>query len=1280
MDNESNHQWRFWIDVGGTFTDCIYQRPDGSQGDLKVLSSAVVKGRSRQPISENSLECSDLVGPSPGFYEGFQLRVLSEGGKVVARSTVTRFDCVNGRVGFSPTDFSGAQFRFELMSSEAAPLLCIRQAIGLRISDQIPDLELHLGTTRGTNALLTRSGARTGFVTTKGFRQILEIGDQSRPHLFKIDIKKNPPLYEQCIEIDERILFDGTVEVAIDQHRVQEQLAELRANGIESLAICLMHGFRFDRHERQVEEIARSVGFDIISRSSDLAPLVKIVPRGETTSLDAYLNPLLTGYLNGIASKLSLGSQMKLMTSAGSLTSVARFSGKDSTLSGPAGGVVGMARAAQQAGFERSIGFDMGGTSTDVARFDGEFNIEYESVKAGVRVFTPTMSIETVAAGGGSVCRFDGTRLTVGPESAGADPGPACYGRSGPLTVTDVNLYLDRISEQHFPFPLDRSAVNSRLEELCREIERSLGKEYSPATLAAGFFQIANVQMASAIHAVSVAKGFDIRDYVLVGFGGAAGQHLCAVADELEITRALVHPRASVLSAYGISLARQSSHRTRSILAPLNDRPTGLLDGEFAELKADAKAQLVDDGCGSQQIRFHQRIELRFRDTESYLTVEYGKDLTDRFFSEHQQQFGYLLQRDLEIGAIHVEAFTEPPQCFSPQPIARNRKLNTTIDLNGWATVDRKSCRPRDYCCGPARIVDESTSVVVDKDWEAVFLDDGQIVLERQTANQPKSGKLKPSDEQTDPVLLEIFNNRFFTIAHQMGTTLRKTSCSVNVKERLDFSCAVFNSRGELVVNAPHIPVHLGAMSETVKATIQENPEIEREDVFVTNDPYRGGSHLPDITVVTPVFIDRGPLDQSKNDRERPMFFVASRSHHAEIGGKRPGSMPPDAQNLAEEGVLISNFKISQNGETKFDELSQLLSSGPYPSRSVAENLADIAAQIAANQRGVSDLLTLVGNYTAPVVDRYMKLIQQYAESKTRRAIRELPQGPMKFQDELDNGAKILLSVHREDNELVFDFRGTDATCPDSHNANSAIVSAAVMYCLRCLIDEDIPLNEGILVPARIELGDCFLNVRYGGSPQNSPPVSAGNVETSQRIVDTIFGAMGIAAASQGTMNNLLIGDDTFGYYETICGGAGATKDHNGASAVHTHMTNTCLTDPEIVESKLPMIVRQFSIRLGSGGRGLTSGGDGVVREIEVTKPVSVSLLTNRRGENAPFGLEGGEPGMPGRNWLIRCDDAESVELPGQCHFEMNVGDRIKIETPGGGGFGSANSTKLQKR
>ena len=1498
--------WEFWIDVGGTFTDCIARSPDGMLRTAKVLSSAVTKGRATATDDPRRFVDERRAGDPPAFWTGYRVRFLDADGNSLAETTVTEFDAATGTliiaddisVGWAVPTNVFLPLSYELASGEEAPILAIRTILGLRLDEPIPPVTVKLGTTRGTNALLERKGARTAFITTRGFADVLLIANQDRPRLFDLAIQKPEPLFERVVEIDERLDANGNVLRSPDEEIVCRQLRELRQTGVESIGICLLHSFANPAHEQLVERLARETGFTEISTSSRLSPLIKIVSRGDTTLMDAYLNPVLREYVGTIRASLGIAdcglriadcnessadreidlireilrsawmplstqpdewqvfltdftsrleaaglqrssvftvrlvadalaaellkssnsgtviscndfcmqlerwlriakpfreeahsairnpqSAIKVMTSAGGLVDADRFVGKDSILSGPAGGVIGFSRVAQRAGFAKSIGFDMGGTSTDVARFDGTYEMEYETKKAGVRVVSPMLAIETVAAGGGSVCGFDGVKLHVGPESAGADPGPACYGRGGPLTVTDVNLYLGKILPARFPFPLDRAAVEHRLGELCKRIADSpLGKQYTPTELAQGYVDIANANMVRAIRRISVAKGYDPADYTLVTFGGAGAQHACAMAESLGIRSILVHPFAGILSAYGIGQADVRRFGERAVLQAYSEETLAELEHVFSELEQETidavRAEDIPDNCVDPPIR---SLDLRYRGVESVITVLRPDDgnFARRYGELHQQLYGYVhAGRPLEIVAARVEVVGRTPVPEEPAAELHSRQPNPTETVRVWfggrehqtAVFLRGNLQAGDEISGPAIVCEPTSTVVIDPGWAATVREHSELVIKDRRSEvggqtseigeqNPQSAIHNP--QSADPVLLEIFNNLFASIAEQMGVTLQQTSVSTNVKERLDFSCAIFDPRGNLVVNAPHIPVHLGAMSETVKRIIADNPDMSPGDVYVTNDPYRGGSHLPDVTVVTPVFASREsrvesrePESESHSDsgsrlstlgsrlfsdsqlstlNSQLLFFTASRAHHAEIGGIVPGSMPPFSKNLAEEGVLIRNFKLVDRGESREAELEALLRSGPFPSRAVADNLSDVAAQVAANNAGMRQLRDLVARYTLPVVQAYMGHIQRAASEKMRLALAAIPDGEYALTDHLDAGQQICVRITITGDRAIVDFTGTSPAmlpivegvgCPEFNfpgetpqtveggggklnsghptptppqslnlNANRAIVTAAVLYVFRCLIAEDIPLNSGVLDPVEIVLPECLLNPPEHDDPAECPAIVGGNVETSQRVVDTLLGALRVAAASQGTMNNLTFGDDTFGYYETICGGSGATPDADGADAVHTHMTNTRLTDVEVIERRYPVRIRRFAIRRGSGGdsrrtalRGrperaeLTAsegrptghrGGDGIVREIEFLKPLKVSMLSERRGPFAPFGLNGGTPGQLGRNTLASRERERPEDLGGKFAIDMQPGDVLLIETPGGGGCGA---------
>jgi len=1286
MHNQTDCQFsertQVWIDVGGTFTDWIVRVPDGAERAGKVLSNATVKGGVKKPAAGREVSVDGLPAMPGGFWAGYRFRMLESNGQKLFETAVVSNSGGDNRIQLElPVSEALADraVSWELCSPEPSPVFAIRQFFGLPLDALLPDLDLYLGTTRGTNALLTRNGARTALVTTQGFGDLLRIGGQDRPHLFALTVRKPVPLFELSIEIDERIAADGTELRQPDPDRVRSQLLALRRSGIESLGICLLHGFRFAQHEQLVARLAREAGFSEVSLSSEVAPLIRMVPRGETTVLDAFLNPVIRSYCDEMLKSLSGNSQLQLMTSAGTLVPRERFSGKDSVLSGPAGGVVGFARAAQAAGFQRAIGFDMGGTSTDVARFDGEFSREFETRKAGVRILTPVMAIETVAAGGGSICSFDGVRLKVGPDSAGADPGPACYGSGGPLTVTDLNLLLGRIGTDQFPFRLDLAAAERRIDELRDAIRMAGGPEYSRTDLAGGLLDIANHSMAMAINTVSVQKGFDPADHLLVAFGGAGSQHATSVAERLGIGQILIHPLCSMLSAVGIGQSERAAHVVESVLQILDSNWLAGAATLFKSLTNRASVQLRVDLRGgslrepSPTIFTHRfGLDLRFKGTEPTIHISQptDNDWKSAFLAAHQKLYGYVQDRPIEIVSARAEAIV-PGETWLPTEIpgvTRTASSSGTVSMycrNGTGSLEQVDAQVfpweelgcGDQVNGPAVVTSATTTVIVDPGWKGVVLGNGSLVLRRERVYGVSRYVEGTGD---DPVAVEIFNHCFGAIARQMGITLQQTSISVNIRDRLDFSCAVFSADGKLVVNAPHIPVHLGSMGESVRAVIAANPDVLDGDVFVTNHPYRGGSHLPDVTVVTPVFA---------NSDGRPAFWLASRGHHAEIGGKTPGSMPPDARTLADEGVLIDNVKVVEAGIDRMERIERLLIESRWPSRAPADNIADMRAQIAANRMGANELERLVEQQTLPVVQRMMESIRAAARRTVEMRLGRIPDGEYSFSDAMDSGARICVRIEKSGERLRIDFSGTDPVQPDNLNANRGIVAAATMYVLRCLLDYDIPLNDGILEPVEIVIPEnCFLNPVPDVDPAKCPAIVGGNVETSQRVVDVLLGALGMAAASQGTMNNWLMGGEGFGYYETLGGGTGATADGPGADAVHSHMSNTRLTDPEVLETRYPVRLVECRIRTGSGGAGAMHGGNGMVRTVEFLQPLTVSLLTSRR-TTRPYGLNGGESGLSGINRLVHCD-GKTEELPFRTAVQVQPGDRLQIETPGGGGWG----------
>lgn len=1299
--------WQFWIDVGGTFTDCIGRDPSGDVVTHKLLSTGVYKGVGRLSADRRTLHGVDLVrGAPPGFFDGFSVRAATEcdspDGLVVARfdprgGWIELSAALRGRAAdaVAPREpgvagSAAETLAFELSCGLEAPVVAIRRLLGLRLDQPIGGVALRLGTTRATNALLERKGASTALVTTAGFGDILRIGYQDRPRLFDLNIVKAEQLYALVIELDERVDSSGKVLRPLDESAARGALRTARDQGIASLAICLLNSYRNPAHEQRVAQLAREIGFDTVSVSTDLSPLPRIVPRGETTVVDAYVTPVLHDYLRRLAAAMP-HADIKLMTSSGGLADVHAVRGRDALLSGPAGGVNGVAHVAAVNHCLPAIGFDMGGTSTDVCRFDGRHELRHETLlrdprtAAHTRIVAPMLAIETVAAGGGSVCWFDGVKPAVGPHSAAADPGPACYGAGGPLCITDCNLLLGRIARERFAFPLDLEAAERRIDELRERIARDTGRDYTREELAAGYLDIANAHVTGAMRRISTSRGLDPRSHALVAFGGAGGQHACAVALALGMRRVIVPRFAGLLSALGVGLAEMSAHGERDVGEPLSPEFLRRVEPRFAALADELRQRLVAQGASPERLASPRRsLELRYAGQSTSIEVVEPSDgaFADQFARLHREQFGFVLPgRAVEVASLRVElrerradpSVPEQQAAVSPPP-----RPQTTVRawFDTWCDTplfERDALCAGAMIAGPAIMIEPNGTVVVERGWTATISARGDVVLSPvdapalAPAQAVAAQAVEPAGAaQPDPILLELFNNRFAAIAEEMGAALQRSALSVNVRERLDFSCAIFDPSAALVVNAPHIPVHLGSMSECVRQLAERCPDMQPGDVFVTNHPFRGGTHLPDVTVVTPVFIGDGP---------RPDFFTASRAHHAEIGGITPGSMPPFSKRLAEEGVLIDAVKLIDAGVSREDELRALLSAGPFASRRVDENLADVHAQAAANQTGALRLRELVDSAGLSVVTQYMRHIQAAAEAKTRRAIARLPGGTHRFADALDDGTPLCVTLRVAGDSVEIDFAGSGPVHAGNLNANRAIVTSAILYCLRCLIDEDIPLNAGVLAPVRIRIPRGLLDPARTDAA-HWPAVVGGNVETSQRVVDCILGALGLVAASQGTMNNLIFGDETFGYYETICGGSGAGPTFNGADAVHTHMTNTRLTDPEVLEARYPVRLLAFAIRRGSGGSGRHRGGDGVIRQLEFLAPLELSLLTQRRTRR-PFGLAGGAPGQAGRNTLRRAADGTIEDLGPVAHRRVAPGDVLTIETPGGGGYGGTKPASV---
>jgi 5-oxoprolinase (ATP-hydrolysing) len=1235
-------RWQFWIDRGGTFTDLVALSPEGQVVTRKLLSE------------------------NPERYRDAALQGMCEILRLPAGAPLAEFvDCVK------------------------------------------------MGTTVGTNALLERQGAKVALAITRGLKDCLRIGYQNRPDIFALNIRLPEQLYAAAVEVDARVTAQGEVLQALDAERAARQLQALYDQGYRALAIVLMHAWRYPEHERQLAALARRIGFTQVSVSHEVSPLLKIVSRGDTTVVDAYLSPLLRHYVAQVAEGLGKqkpspkdlergrqsegkshfdlprpgllpegegelfscspedrGGQPRLMfmQSNGGLTEAGAFQGKDCILSGPAGGIVGAAAVAELAGFGKIIAFDMGGTSTDVAHYAGELERSFETEVAGVRMRAPMMTIHTVAAGGGSILHFDGIRFRVGPESAGANPGPACYRRGGPLTVTDANLMLGKLPlfpnvfGPHGDMPPDAEKVRELFSDLAGRIHAQTGEVRTPEQVAEGFLDIAVENMASAIKKISVQKGYNVAEYALCCYGAAGGQHACKIADRLGMQTVLLHPLAGVLSAYGMGLADFRVLKEQALEMPWDQAGEDALRACLDGLEALGRLSLKEQGLEGLKVRAVPRLLLRFQGTDTSLPVGFADKAAMRedFRRQYRQRFGFcyedrpLLIETALVECIGSEAYTVGFDAVSMDGDGLPESFIRMFSHGRWHRAPvyrREALRVSESVDGPAVIVEATSTIVIEPGWRGEMQADGNLLLSRA---QPLE-RTFAAGTRADPVLLEIFNKLFMSIAEQMGFVLQNTAHSVNIKERLDFSCALFDAEGRLIANAPHIPVHLGSMGESVQALLRRyRGGWASGDVYLLNSPYAGGTHLPDITVVTPVFAPQG---------NEPLFFTASRGHHADIGGCSPGSMSANSRSIEQEGVCSEGLKIVEQGRFQEAALRAWLASGEYPARNPEQNLADLQAQIAANEKGARELLQMVEHYSLPVVQAYMQYVQDNAEACVQAVLAKLSGGA--FEYAMDDGAKIRVAVEvdRERRRARIDFTGTSGQLPNNFNAPAAVCKAAVLYVFRTLVQDDIPLNAGCLKPLDIVIPEgTMLNPSYPAA------VVAGNVETSQMIVDALYGALGVLAASQGTMNNFTFGNGRYQYYETICGGAGAGPGFDGCSAVHTHMTNSRITDPEVLEWRFPVLLKEFSIREHSGGAGRWRGGDGVVRRIEFLEPMTAGILSGRR-QAAPFGLKGGRPGMSGVNRVIY-GDGRIETLPGCAQTEMASGDQLQIETPGGGGFG----------
>lgn len=1200
--------WQIWIDRGGTFTDFVAVRPDGELVTHKLLSE------------------------NPEHYRDAAIQ--------------------------------GIRDLLDLAPNVPIPAAAIEA--------------VKMGTTVATNALLERKGEPTLLLTTSGFRDALRIGYQNRPDLFARNIQLPQLLYSRVEEVSARVGADGELIVEFDDGAVRSLLQAVYDTGLRSVAIVFLHGYRYHDHERRAAQIAHEVGFTQVSTSHEVSPLMKFVSRGDTTVVDAYLTPILRRYIDSVADELK-GVRLMFMQSNGGLTDCALFQGKDSILSGPAGGIVGAARTSERAGFKRIIAFDMGGTSTDVAHYAGNFERAFDTKIAGVRMRVPILRINTVAAGGGSLLHFDGMRLRVGPDSAGADPGPACYRRGGPLAVTDCNVMLGKILPEYFPTnfgpqadqALDADIVHEKFAILAAQVNERTGTVRSPADLAAGYLQIAVANMANAIKEISVQRGYNVTEYALCCFGGAGGQHACLVADALGMTQIVLHPFAGVLSAYGMGLASIQAIRERAIEAEFE--PTLMLSiaAIWDELRQLAVDELLTQGIRDDALACNHRLYIRYAGSDTAIVIDHADevDIRQAFESAYCAQFGFVMaDKALIVEAAAVEATGETSSAAYPihKHAIENDKstfeaLTTKPFFTGGVYVDAPVYRRDDLfigveVSGPAIIIEATSTIAIEAGWRARVLEDYSLVLTRvvELVRDRRIGT------QADPIMLEVFNNLFMSVAEQMGAALQNTALSVNIKERLDFSCAIFDPNGHLIANAPHMPVHLGSMGESVSHLIAARGATQKPgDVFVLNDPYHGGTHLPDVTVVSPVFASATELDEE----EKPLFYVASRGHHADIGGISPGSMPANSKSIDEEGVLINNFLLVENGEFRESAITNLLAESKYPARNIANNIADLKAQLAANNKGAIELGNMVAHFGLDVVQAYMQHVQDNAEASVRAALAALDSGEFSYAMDDGNVVAVRVEIDHIARSATIDFSASSSQTASNFNAPAAVSRAAVLYVLRTLVDDDIPLNDGCLKPVRVitPLGSLL-------NPRPPAAVVAGNVETSQVVTDCLYGALGVLGASQGTMNNLSFGNDDYQYYETICGGSGAGAEFDGTDAVHTHMTNSRLTDPEVLEWRFPVRLEKFEIRRGSGGGGRHRGGDGVLRKIRFLQAMQVSILSGRR-RIPPYGMAGGKAGQVGRNTIERQDGAvEDLGSTSSC--EIQAHDVLVIETPGGGGYG----------
>lgn len=1287
---QTDGRWRYWVDVGGTFTDGVAVDPQGGIHTGKMLSSGKVLG-SIQSIRPGQLIDATRQGETENLWQGSQIELFDTNRNHLGRWPILRSQ--GSLLEWDPIDSQStvqAATDYTIHSRWEAPVALGRKLMGLSSNSPLPAMEIRLGTTRGTNALLTRTGAEVALVTTEGFGDLLEIGEQDRPELFQLKVEKRKPLYRSVMEVSERIAVDGAILKPLDIEEATIRLQEIFDSGVRSLAICLLHGFRHPEHEMALAHLAQLMGFQQVSVSHQVAPRIKAVLRAETTVLDAYLSPVVRDYLKRLADQFGCGegsgnsrSNLLVMNSRGGLVPWQAYRGIDSVLSGPAGGVTAICSLVRWANLGTAIGLDMGGTSTDVCCTGTQPRIQQESTKAQVRMLHPVLEVETVAAGGGSICWFDGVALRVGPSSAGSNPGPACYGRGGPLTITDLNLWLGRVDAPSFPFPIDRQMAANRLLEIERQIaasgptresSESMETVSSLDRLASHFRMLANQQMAEAIRATTIQAGIDPRSMSLIGFGGAAGQHLCEIADILNIPRIIDSPHAGMLSAVGMGMATLQHAQQTPVHKPLDADAGDWVQNKINEA-VESSVQAWHETFGMRDSTAVPttsiELELRYRGSDNSLLIPWNSSVQEAqnaFAKRHHDIFGYARpNHPVEWTAIHATS-SDPQPSSEPLPAmpagqcaTEATRVTKLFSRQKWQkawVLQRDALEPNRPMDGPGLILSSGHTTVIDAGWTARCDSAGILYLHRSSDTRDTTPANANRTLEAD-LLPEVVAFRLGAIAEQMGRVLQQTAMSVNVKERKDFSCAIFTADGQLAANAPHVPVHLGAMSDTVCEIVAKFPEMHPGDSYLTNDPYCGGSHLPDITVVSPVHDSKGIL----------RFLVANRAHHAEIGGMSPGSMPPGSRCLEDEGVILPPQPLMVQG-TLQPAIVQQLEQARYPSRNPRENIADLLAQHAANQRGVQQLKDWMGETSWNRISASLEAARAAVQKKTSLWIDSLPDRTMQWTDSLDDGTTICVTLRKLSGGILeFDFHGTSGVHPSHYNANPSIVHAAAQFVIRASIADQLPLNSGLSRCLRFILPPGLLNPPRKTPIGSSPAVAAGNVETSQRVVDVILGALGNHAASQGTMNNFLFGNDRFGYYETIGGGVGAAEGYQGASAVHSHMTNTRLTDPEVLEARYPIRMLRFAIRRGSGGVGRWQGGDGMIREFLFLERLTVTMIGNRYGSWPPYGAEGGAPGQAGEIWLAR-ENGEPTALPGRCQIELQPGDRWTICTPGGGGFG----------